>query len=182
MTGPALRPATHADIPHFARIDAATEPMFVAAGHPEFAGGGTIGDADAANAIDEGRMFVAVVAGEAAGEVVGWLLESRMGADWCVAQLSVDPNHQRTGIGGQLLSATIDRARAAGEPRIVLNTQSDVPWNRAWYERFGFEVLEPSAWTDAMRQVTAEQTGAGLDWGTRVHMSLAFPTSPAESL
>jgi GNAT superfamily N-acetyltransferase len=104
------------------------------------------------------------------GAVVGWTLVLRLGDELCLAQISVDPRYQRQGIGTALLNDVIERARAAGEPSIVLNTQADVAWNRPWYERHEFVVVEPDDWAPALREVTEYQTEDGLDWTSRVHM------------
>ncbi|MEZ5215691.1 MAG: GNAT family N-acetyltransferase [Ilumatobacteraceae bacterium] len=165
-----LRPATTADVPEFGRIDVATEAMFVDAGHPEFADGGTIPDDVAARAIAEDRITVA----ELDGVVVGWVYVTRVEGELCIGQISVDPAAQRTGVGTAMLRRVIEAARAADEPSILLNTQSDVPWNQPWYEKFGFEVVPEQRWTSGLRAIVSEQTGAGLDWTTRVHMRLVL--------
>lgn len=169
-----IRFAVPADIPELGRIDTAAEPMFEAAGHPEFVGGGTIPDDVAHRAIGEDRILVA----ELDGVVVGWIYLTRAGGEWCVGQLSVDPVAHRRGIGTALMERVLGDARRAGEPTVVLNTQGDLPWNQPFYERFGFTVVPPAAWTDDMHRIAAEQTEAGLDWSTRVHMRLALTPPP----
>ena len=161
-----LRPGRIDDLPLLAPIEATGDAMFVAAGHPEFADAGTIDEATAARAIVEGALHVA----ELDGRVVGWIQVERVGDELSVHQLSVHPDAQRRGIGGALLDAAIAHAARAGEATLVLDTQSDIAWNRPWYERFGFAVVPEAEWTDAMRAITAEQTVDGLDWSTRVHM------------
>jgi len=47
-----------------------------------------------------------------------------------------------------------------------------VPWNEPWYRRLGFESVEPSDWTDWMRESVAEQQSGGIDWENRVWMTL----------
>jgi 4-diphosphocytidyl-2-C-methyl-D-erythritol kinase len=127
----------------------------------------------AASGVADARLMVA----ELDAAVVGWTLVLRLGEELCLAQISVDPRHQRQGIGTALLHEVIDRARAAGERSLVLNTQADVSWNRPWYERHGFVVVVPGDWTPALREVTDYQTDDGLDWTTRVHMRLWFESS-----
>ncbi len=168
MSALLLRPGRVGDISLLAPIDRAGDAQFVAAGHPEFAGGESIADDVARRAIEQGRLFVA----ELDGEISGWLLETRAGEERCIGQLSVDPDRQRRGIGRALLVGAIDRAGEAGEPTVVLSTQDDVPWNRPWYERFGFVVVPVGEWTEAMREITDAQRAVGLRWETRVHMRL----------
>ena len=40
-----------------------------------------------------------------------------------------------------------------GEACCLLNTQWDVAWNHPWYERHGFIVVAPEAWTTAMTEM-----------------------------
>jgi predicted N-acetyltransferase YhbS len=158
------------DVARCREIDVLTEAQFAAVGHPEFVGGGSIPDEVARRSIDEQRMFVA----ETEGLIVGWIFLGRDNGELCIGQVSVDPSYQRQGVGSALLQKVIDGARQVGEPTIVLNSQADVAWNRPWYERFGFEVVPPNSWTEAMRAITEEQSADGLDWNTRVHMRLTL--------
>jgi predicted GNAT family N-acyltransferase len=78
------------------------------------------------------------------------------------------------GYGRSLLQAVIDRCRSVNRRSIVLNTHTDLPWNRPWYERFGFVVVPRDEWDDDMIDTAQEQTEDGLDWTTRVHMRLVL--------
>jgi GNAT superfamily N-acetyltransferase len=51
--------------------------------------------------------------------------------------LGVTPDHQGSGVGSALLRSILDIADAAREPAYLEATS---PWNRALYERHGFEV------------------------------------------
>lgn len=165
-----LRPAREADVEHLTRIERDADARFAAAGHPELADGSGIPDDVARAAIAQGRITVA----ELDGEVVGWVYLGRVEAELCLGQISVEPSHGRRGVGTALLRHVIDEARRRGEGSMVLNTQSDVPWNRPWYERHGFVVVPPSAWSEALRAIKREQVEHGLDWSSRVHMRLTL--------
>lgn len=165
-----IRRATTADVSRCHEIDQLTEVQFEQAGHPEFVGGGSIPFELAERGIQAGAMLVA----ELLGQVVGWAFLTRDGGELSIGQISVDPAHQQRGIGTTLLRRVIADACRADEATVVLNTQDDVAWNRPWYERFGFEVIPPDHWTAAMHAIVAEQTAAGLDWSTRLHMRLTL--------
>lgn len=137
--------------------------MFVDAGHPEFDGADTIVSADGAQAVAEQRVWVY----EAGGELAGFVLVGSVGAELGVKQISVSPAFGRRGIGSVLMRHVMTATLA---PTIVLDTQADVAWNAPWYQQLGFEVVPAEEWTDAMAQLTREQTEAGFDWSTRVHM------------
>jgi ribosomal protein S18 acetylase RimI-like enzyme len=62
--------------------------------------------------------------------------------------VAVVPSKRGHGIGEQLLTALLDRAREAGYPALSLNVEPGNP-ARKLYERHGFEVVHerPDAWT-----------------------------------
>lgn len=161
-----VRAATEADLPALAGIEAAADAQYADAGHPELADGSTIPETVARRAIEEGRLAVATVA----GRPVGWVYWGRVGGELSIGQICVAPAHGRQGVGTALLRYVLDRAAEAGEPAVVLNTQSDVPWNQPWYEKHGFAVVPEPDWTAGMRAVTEQQAAGGLDWSSRVHM------------
>lgn len=53
-------------------------------------------------------------------------------------QLSVHPHHMRKGIGAALLATAI---QWSNERDLWLTTYDHLPWNRNYYERFGFQVV-----------------------------------------
>jgi ribosomal protein S18 acetylase RimI-like enzyme len=93
------------------------------------------------------RFGAANVLVAAAGEeVVGYLILSPWLALESAAHvaelrgLGVAPERQGEGIGGHLVEAAIERARARGIRRLVLRVLSTNPAARRLYERHGFEV------------------------------------------
>lgn len=168
MTDPAIRLATVEDIPDFHRIDAATDAQFIEAGHPELAGNGSYIPLEIANrGITESRILVA----EVDSKTVGWVIMTRSSDELCIGQIAVHPEFQQRGVGSALVRLIIDRATTTSERSIVLSTQSDLVWNRPWYETFGFETVPVAEWTAGMKANAEEQSP--LDWGrTRIHMRL----------
>jgi predicted N-acetyltransferase YhbS len=165
-----LRPAVLADIPALNDVGHDADQRYVDIGYPAFAEDTGIPTAAAEKAIAEGRITVA----EHGGQVVGWVYVGRVDGELCIGQISVARAYGGRGLGTALLRSVIDAATARGEPCIVLNTQSDVAWNRPWYERHGFCVVARDQWTPALTRIAEEQSNAGLDWSTRVHMRLTI--------
>jgi ribosomal protein S18 acetylase RimI-like enzyme len=170
-----IRAAVEADIDVLAVIESAGDAQFAAAGHPEFHGGETISRETALTAIAEDRLKAAVsedLANMGAAVVVGWLMTGVEGDEFSIAQVAVLPTQQKSGIGRALMGHAISTAIDLGHRSVLLDTQADIPWNKPWYERLGFEVVPKEQWTDAMRLTSRAQQAAGLDWSTRVHMRL----------
>jgi ribosomal protein S18 acetylase RimI-like enzyme len=63
-----------------------------------------------------------------------------------IRMLAVDPVAQRTGAGGALVAACVDRAAAAGRARIVLHTTDEMVAARRLYERMGFRRTPDRDW------------------------------------
>ncbi|NBE92078.1 GNAT family N-acetyltransferase [Nonomuraea sp. KC401] len=85
-------------------------------------------------------------------------------------QLAVHPRSMRQGIGGRLMTAVIDRARACGAPAVTLTTYRDVPWNAPWYTRHGFTVLPEPEWGPQLRALVEHERELGIEVAPRVVM------------
>jgi GNAT superfamily N-acetyltransferase len=167
-----------AEIELLGPIDVSANPVFAQWGHPEFESDSydSIPPDIAFAAIEDGRLLACdleVSGGES--QLIGWLIMfDRPDGETSIGQISIHADHMGNGYGVPLLRAAIERCQRVGRTSIVLNTQTDVPWNRRWYERFGFSVVAVEQWNADMHDTVAEQTSAGLDWATRVHMRLAL--------
>lgn len=91
-----------------------------------------------ARALQDGRLFVATTRDD---EVVGFVALDRVDGRPYVAQISVRRAWMRKRVGTQLMQHALAWASEAGE--LWLTTYSHLPWNRPYYERFGFRVEPP---------------------------------------
>ncbi|RLV51050.1 GNAT family N-acetyltransferase [Nocardioides mangrovicus] len=71
-------------------------------------------------------------------------------------QLVVRPAEQRRGVGRELVEAACEEALRRGHSRLTLTTYRDVSFNRPWYERLGFTVVDQPTGVLA-RHVEAER-------------------------
>jgi len=156
MTGYTIRPAHPRDLPHLQPIERAAASLFVEAGI-----GGTISVmplADLEAACAAGGLLVAA----SAGAPVGFAVFSVAGAVAHLDEMDVHPDHGRRGLGTRLLHAVLDAARQRGCAAATLTTYRDLPWNRPFYERNGFETVPEEAWTpDMARHAAAEGVRPG---------------------
>jgi GNAT superfamily N-acetyltransferase len=84
--------------------------------------------------------------------------------------MDVLPAYGRRGLGGRLLEAVCDWARAHGYPAVTLSTFRDVPWNGPFYRRHGFRDLRPAEWTPGMQAIREKEARHGLRVEARVFM------------
>ncbi|OCL14103.1 GCN5-like N-acetyltransferase [Glonium stellatum] len=62
-----------------------------------------------------------------------------------IHQVTVSPDYSRRGIGKALIEHVADWARKNGMRALDLTTFVDVPWNKPYYERLGFRVVDEEA-------------------------------------
>ncbi|MCC6615999.1 MAG: GNAT family N-acetyltransferase [Anaerolineae bacterium] len=74
----------------------------------------------------------------------GVLYEPREGCMY-VGRLAVLPEYRRAGLGRQLLAAVEGQARALGIPAMELGVRTQLPGNRAFFERQGYRVKRADA-------------------------------------
>lgn len=79
-----------------------------------------------------------------------------------LAQLSVDPDRQRLGLGRALVDAVVDLARASFAPAVTLTTFRDVPWNGPFYRSLGFLPLDERL-APGLAAIRASEQARGID-------------------
>ena len=90
--------------------------------------------------IDRGGRILFLVEGD---EVAGWCaLMAMADGGFEVAKMAVAESHKGKGLGRALMAACVERARAAGAPRLYLETNSALAPALALYRSFGFRELD----------------------------------------
>jgi GNAT superfamily N-acetyltransferase len=105
------------------------------------------------------------------GHPVGFAVVDLVDGTAHLEEISVIPELNGRGHGMALLRAVESWARRKGYPSVTLTTFRDVPFNRPYYERRGYRVLEEDEWTPGLVERRAEETDAGLDPELRVVMA-----------
>jgi len=157
-----IRRAGAEDLALLPALEAAADELFVPLG---------ITDLPApADAGERARSWRVLVAGR---PPVGFAVLERLDGAVHLEQLSVHPAHGRRGVGGALVAAALEEARAAGAERVTLCTYAGVPWNGPFYARHGFlEWPDPPPALAALRE---HEQQLGLDrHGRRVVMVRRF--------
>jgi GNAT superfamily N-acetyltransferase len=150
-----IRPASPADIDHIVSIDDDACALFERAGvrlslgpdHPYTR-------AERARWLQSAQDGTAFLAGRAHTPPVGVLVMGRADGAPYLDQLSVRMTAMRQGLGRRLLDHAI---ACAGAEALWLTTYDHLPWNRPFYQRHGFSVVEESACGPDIRADLAEQ-------------------------
>ncbi len=74
-----------------------------------------------------------------------------------LAELSVHPAHGRKGLGRALVARVCHEARIRGLAKVTLSTFREIPWNRPFYERLGFRVLDEADHAPWHHQIRADE-------------------------
>jgi GNAT superfamily N-acetyltransferase len=169
----AERPATIADIPRMTDVAASAGERFRSIEDPRISARADDPPYTAEELAELVAAGCALVA-DVGGDVVGLMLMEELDGAAHVEELSVQPERQGAGVGTALLDAAARWAAERALPALTLTTYRDVPWNRPFYERRGFRVLDEAELTDGMRAKVAHEAGFGLDPGLRVVMRRDF--------
>ena len=117
--------------------------------------------------IDAGRAWVSA---DEADEPVGFLLLDVVDGLGHIEEISVRPDQQGRGHGAALLQEAAVWCVATNRPGMTLTTFADVEWNRPYYERRGFRVLEVDEIGPELAAKVKEEAEHGLDPEIRVCM------------
>ncbi|SDH11555.1 GNAT family N-acetyltransferase [Klenkia brasiliensis] len=145
-----IRRATAEDLAQLPEVEAAADQLFAPLGITDLP--------PPATAADRARSWRVLATGR---PVVGFAVLEQLDGAVHLEQLSVHPAHGRRGLGGALVEAAVEEARAAGADRVTLCTYADVPWNGPFYARHGF-VEDPDP-PPALAALRAHEQQLGLD-------------------
>ena len=93
---------------------------------------------DAALAVDPLGVFATIVAVDADSSPIGHAAVRDLRGDWEVKRVIVAADQRGRGVGRALMARLEEIARAAGVPRLILQTGNRQPDAIALYERIGF--------------------------------------------
>ena len=119
-----------------------------------------------------GRCWVAVDGND---QPIGYLLIDEVDDNAHIEQVSVDPHHQRKGVGRTLIGQARTWAHDTGRIAVTLTTFREVPWNAPLYAHLDFSVLTDDEIGPRLRALRREEIARGLDQlSPRVCMRLAL--------
>jgi GNAT superfamily N-acetyltransferase len=162
-----IRPAGPADFAAIRDVEHSTGVRYREVGLGFVADDPNPTDEELAPAAAAGSLWV--VEDEADG-IVGWAEAHTVDGEGYLHQVSVRPERERAGIGSALVELVVGWAAARGLPALTLTTFRDVPWNRPWYERRGFVVLDDADMGPELAAIRAAERARGLDVAPRVAM------------
>lgn len=105
-------------------------------------------------------------------ECVGFLCAEPEDVILHIWEIGVDRQHQRQGIGRQLIGTAIGAARLLGMSAVTLTTFRHVPWNAPFYEQLGFVVLSIEDAGARLRALLRDEVASGLPAELRCAMRL----------
>lgn len=161
-----IRLAESDDLALLPAIERAAGQRFHSIGMADVANDNGSGVEDFRAANEAGRLWVA----EYDERVCGFLVASIIDGDGHIDEVSVHPDAAGRRLGSELITMFLAWCAACEFEAATLTTFANVPWNRPYYERLGFLVVPPEAWSSAMTSQVEQETRAGLDPSLRVVM------------
>ncbi|MCW3479890.1 GNAT family N-acetyltransferase [Neisseriaceae bacterium JH1-16] len=104
------------------------------------------------------------------GELAGFALVSRHGAEAHLDEIDVGPAHGGQRLASALLETLCAELAQAGCLALTLSTLADVAWNAPSYARRGFATLAESEWDERLRVCREAERAAGFPMARRVLM------------
>lgn len=171
MSKPAIRAAIADDLPHILNIERRAAVAFADIGYPDIATGAEMPVALFETGLQDGLLWVA---GDAADHPVdypvAYALAAIIDGIFYLEDISVDPDHQRKGLGDALVAQIIDHARFLYCSALVLSTLEAAPWSKALYRKHGFLKADMGRLPSAIADRFAAETELGLPAEGRIIM------------
>lgn len=161
-----VRPAVAADIGSLGPIEVAAGRRFLEVGMASVAADDPPDDATYADAVADGRVWVA----ELDGRVVGYAWAIDLDGQPHLEQLSVLPDLNGQGLGTALIDVVCRWAERRGARSLTLSTFRDVPFNGPFYRGRGFEDVPATEYGDRFVDLRNHEAELGLDVDARVIM------------
>jgi GNAT superfamily N-acetyltransferase len=155
-----VRAARAGDAPLLGAIERVAAGRFAAVGLGKIARGRPTDESAYLELAASGRLWVVE---ETPGAPVGLAIAGSLDGEGYLAEISVHPDHAGRRLAGDLIAAVESWAVAEGFTSLSLTTFRDVPWNRPYYERLGFCVLEEADAGAQLRAIRNGERSRGLD-------------------
>ena len=132
-----IRLATEADLPHLPEIETQAATLFTSVDLAGLFAADTL-SLDQYRAYQQaGRLWVALEDDRPVGFIAMSFIEDHAHID----EVDVHPDYGRRGVGRALIETVCGWAASHNCTAVTLSTQSNVPWNRPFYEKLGFKVM-----------------------------------------
>jgi GNAT superfamily N-acetyltransferase len=160
------------DLPQLPEIERAASVLFAEFGLADLFASVLTPVRDLEDGLRAGRLWVATGPDDA---LVGFALASVVGGNGHLDELDVLPDHGRRGLGTALVETFLRWARESAFSAATLTTLRHIPWNAAFYERFGFRALRPEELTPELSDLLRCEVERGLPAENRVAMHRPIP-------
>ena len=135
-----IRQATFLDIPQLIEIEKSANQAFAQIPALAWLVESSVMSGDEhLDLIKNNYSFVAVNEHD---QIAGFLYAEKQDNDLYIIEVDVSSEHQKQGIGQQLMFHVIDFAKQHAFQAVTLTTFIDVAWNKDFYEKLGFKLLD----------------------------------------
>ena len=104
--------------------------------------------------IEHERLWVAVTPSQ---QIVGFALAQEVDKEGHLREIDVLPDYGRKGIGQALINTIVTWCTKQGYDSLSLTTFRDVPWNRPYYEKLGFQIIQDSDLSGNLKTMIEEE-------------------------
>ena len=104
--------------------------------------------------IEHKRLWVAIAPSQ---QIVGFALAQEIDKEGHLREIDVLPDYGRKGIGQALINTVATWCTKKGYASLSLTTFRDVPWNRPYYEKLGFQIIQDPDLTGDLKAMVQEE-------------------------
>ncbi|MBB3017491.1 GNAT superfamily N-acetyltransferase [Microvirga lupini] len=162
-----IRPARPCDLPALADVERSAAVTYFAALGSSRGIADTTPPAMLEKCHAAGLLWVAADPQDAP---VGFLAAQAIDGALFVKEMSVAREHQRAGLGRQLMRAAEDHAQETGYAAVTLTTDRLIPFNGPFYATLGFAEVPVAEASPGLRRIIAEEIAGGFDPERRIVM------------
>jgi len=123
---------------------------------------------DLQDALTHKRLWVA----QHNDKPIGFALAGIVDGVGYLDELAVVPNFARQGVGTRLVSSVVEWARASNFTCLTLVTFRHLAWNAPFYEKLGFQGMDPSEHGRELAGLIEEEHLIGINITNRIAMRL----------
>jgi GNAT superfamily N-acetyltransferase len=167
--GYTLRPSRDGDIADLCALSWRAGQLFALHGYPLIAAEPPMSEAEFV--AHYAATAITVAEAPDGGRPAGFAATLSVGGWLWLAEISVDPEHGRKGVGTALVDHVARLAASLGLLGIGLSTFREVPFNAPFYRRLGFSELAPEAAPPELRQRWRDEIPPGVAPGERLLMT-----------
>jgi len=165
-----IRKAVPGDVKFLPQIEKEASSLFIDYGLEAGVFADVTGLDELFRAQKEGLLWIA----ETNNKIIGFAFVEALNSGFVLSEIDVLPLFGKKGVGSQLLKEVLKHVKRSGHKKLFLTTFKEIPWNYPFYQKWGFNLLNPGEYPADITDIVEREHLMGLDRNRRVVMTISF--------